>query len=126
MLLVLWIDQLAAELLEAGQCAFLVRTHQLAIAGNVGGEDRGELAFGLIWGHWGRLPPVPYLHTITECDALGIHSMVRRKIGCYVRPRGSNTEALARRSMKGQGTSRSGTTPQSGALTTTRTGNRED
>jgi hypothetical protein len=32
---------------------------------------------------------------------LGIHSMVRRKIGCYVRPRGSNTEALARRSMKG-------------------------
>jgi hypothetical protein len=27
MLLVLWIDQLAAEHLEAGECAFLVRTH---------------------------------------------------------------------------------------------------
>nr|WP_235983675.1 hypothetical protein [Bradyrhizobium australiense] len=48
MLLVLRIDQLAAELLEARQRALLVRTHQLTVAGNIGGENSGELAFGLI------------------------------------------------------------------------------
>src|SRR5882757_8539130 len=56
MLLVLWIDQLAAKHLEAGERALLVRTHQPAIAGNIGDENSGELAFGLIFGHWGRLP----------------------------------------------------------------------
>jgi hypothetical protein len=48
MLLVLWIDQLAAKHLEAGERALLVRTHQPAIAGNIGDENSGELAFGLI------------------------------------------------------------------------------
>ena len=52
MLLVLWIDQLAAKHLEAGKPALFVRTHQTAIAGNISGENSGELAFGLI-GQWG-------------------------------------------------------------------------
>jgi hypothetical protein len=48
MLLVLWIDQLAAKHLETGERALLVRSHQPAIAGNIGGENSCELAFGLI------------------------------------------------------------------------------
>jgi hypothetical protein len=55
MLLVLWIDQLAAKHLEAGKRALFVRTHQTAIAGNISSENSGELAFGLI-GHWGLFP----------------------------------------------------------------------
>src|SRR4029077_2630437 len=79
MLLVLWIDQLAAELLEAGERALLGPTHPLAIAGNVGGEDRGELAFGLIRGHWSRLTPSslsPYYHRL-RCFGHSQHGPTR-------------------------------------------------
>src|SRR5437868_5275576 len=47
MLSAFWIDQLAAKQLEAGERALFVRAHQPAIAGDVGGENSRELAFGL-------------------------------------------------------------------------------
>src|SRR5258707_5461346 len=81
MLLVLWIDQLAAKQLEAGERALFVRTHQPAIAGNIGGKDSGELTFGLIWGHWGRVPQ--FLIYILPPNALPLRSftgMARREI----------------------------------------------
>src|SRR6266576_693063 len=85
MLIVLWIDQLAAKQLEAGERALFVRAHQPAVAGYIGGENSGELAFGLIWGHWVRFPPVPYVHSTTECHAFGvIHGDGRREIGSDV------------------------------------------
>src|SRR5438552_14467404 len=78
MLLVLWTDQLAAKHLEAGERALLVRTHQPAITGNIGGENGGELAFGLVRGHWGRLPPGSLSPSIIEGCAFGaIHARLR-------------------------------------------------
>ena len=56
MLFALWIDQLAAKQLEAGERALFVRAHQPAIPGDVGGENSRELAFGLMRGHGGRFP----------------------------------------------------------------------
>ena len=41
------IDQLAPARLELGERAFLVSAHQARIAGDIGGNDRRHLAFGL-------------------------------------------------------------------------------
>ena len=40
------IDQLAPARLELGEGALLVRPHQARIAGDIGGGDRRDLAFG--------------------------------------------------------------------------------
>jgi len=47
------LPQLAPAGLEPGEGAFFVRAHQARIAGNVGGDDRGELPFGLQHGGGG-------------------------------------------------------------------------
>jgi hypothetical protein len=41
------VDQIAPARLEPSEGAFLVRPHQARVAGDVGGDHRGELAFGL-------------------------------------------------------------------------------
>src|SRR5437660_6800505 len=43
-LLDLGVGKLASQLLQRGECAFLVRTHKPAVPCHVGGEDRGETA----------------------------------------------------------------------------------
>jgi hypothetical protein len=47
------VDQLAPARLELGERPFLVRPHQPRIAGDIGGNDRGELPFGLLDGGGG-------------------------------------------------------------------------
>jgi hypothetical protein len=50
-LLVLGVDQLSTIFLEARERACLIRAHQPAIAGHIGGENSGEFAFDLIRNH---------------------------------------------------------------------------
>jgi hypothetical protein len=52
----LWIDELAAVLFEARQCARLIFTHEPRITDNVGGKNGGEFAFYRMDGHALLLP----------------------------------------------------------------------
>jgi hypothetical protein len=43
----LGVDQVSPARLELSERSLLVRPHQARIASNIGGNDRGELEFGL-------------------------------------------------------------------------------
>ena len=47
----LGIDEFLTVRLELAQRAFLISAHQAAIAGNVAGENRGQPAVHLVFGH---------------------------------------------------------------------------
>ena len=59
------IESLSAICLEPRERAGLVRTHQPAIPGNIGGEYGGELALDLIRSHPGSLPAINPLRRLT-------------------------------------------------------------
>jgi hypothetical protein len=40
------VDQIAPARLELSERSLFVRSHQARVAGNIGNNDRGELAFG--------------------------------------------------------------------------------
>src|SRR6516225_9249559 len=71
-LLVLRVDQFSAILLEAGKRAGLIRTHQPAITGDIGGEYSGEFALDRIGSHLG-LPPAGYPLRITAGSEMISH-----------------------------------------------------
>ena len=72
-MLVLGVDQLSAIFLEARKRAGLVRTHQPAIPGNIGGQYGGELALDLVRSHPG-FPPAGYPLRITAVNRNNITS----------------------------------------------------
>jgi len=49
------VDDLPAMRLESGERAFLVRLHQPAVAGDIGGKNSGEAALGAYFSHLARL-----------------------------------------------------------------------